>query len=68
MKMAPVCVPVRLPLSVLFVLVLVLSLVTGKVNSLLTCDHQALLDILLAGENLIKFDPGQKTFPPPLLA
>ena len=66
--MAPVCVAVRLPLSVLVVFVLVLSLVTENVNSLLAYDRQALLDIRFASENLTHFSR-QKTFPlPPLLA
>lgn len=66
--MAPVCVAVRLLLSVLFLFILVLSLLTGKVNALLTYDRQELLDIQLTSGNLIKFDRGHKTFPPPLLA
>ncbi len=62
--MAPVCVACCQLLSALFVFVPFLSFVTRNANSLLVYDCQALLNIQLATENLVKYDlGGQKTLP-----
>ena len=66
--MAPVYVAARLPLSVLFVIVVALSVFTKNVNSLLAYDRQALLDIRSTCGNLTDFPRHRASSLPPLLA